>query len=276
MIHFKQWRFLALIIFCVIAFVADVLAQKPTNGDSVSDKKNIMGHDDMSWKLENRSGIRFFINSYWGHYSEKSHTTFFNINGTQSSDQMTSLSDAYSANSLPSVNAGLTFSIKDGKWFTVDLGPSITFGSIKYEKRHSGSLIYSSSVKIFSFHTGINCNKPWYPYKVTMGILLDGSYLNYAGTFQQIDSNAIISGYYGNKLILHGFNFSYGLRVGGGYSLGKHFGINVDLDFIHSHYETKKQTGYYYNGTTRTGSFDYSRIIDLPPIGLGVGLNYYY
>jgi 1,4-alpha-glucan branching enzyme len=69
-----------------------------------------------------------------------------------------------------------------------------------------------------------------------------------------------------------GFNVSYGLRTGIEYLIGKHIGISVDLDFIYSHFETLANTYDYSNGATE----NVSQILDIPPISLGIGINFYY
>ena len=270
----KSIAVLGCCIFCATTVFYNVSAQNQPDADSVSIKKNIVGHDTQSWKTENRSGIRFFANSLLGRYEEQSHLQSFNVQGALYADKKTSLNGILPPEeNAPFVNAGVIFSTKEGDYFTGDLGPSITTGAAHFGKGVSGAPVYSNSLTILSLHAGVNATKRWYPYKFNIGIMVDGNYLHYAGPEQIIDPNGVGSGDYRTS---NAFNVSFGVRTGGEYLLGRHVGVGLDLDFIRSHFETMKKTTPLYNGTTVNGTFDFSRIIDIPPVALGVGVNYYY
>ena len=272
--HLKQRRLLILTFIFVMTLFLDVVAQTTLNADSTSGEKDPMHSDDMSWKTKNRSGVRFFANGLMGRYEEQNHLRSFTLQEPQFSDKKVSLNAVLPPEgNKPFVKAGVVFSIKEGTLFNIDLGASIASGGAHFGKTSSGAWIYSNSLGIFSLHSGINVTKRWYPYKLNIGIILDGNYLRYAGPGQSIDTNGVG---FGNYQIFDAFNFSYGLRLGGEYLIGKHWGVNLDCEMIRSQFETVTKTNPYWDGAELIGELDYSKIIDIPPVGLGVGLTFYY
>ena len=262
------------VIYCGLVCLPKVYGQTAINLDSGNVYKKLYFGDPESWKSENRSGIRFIINGLVGRYNEQTHLTSFDANGMQKSDQTVALNDEF-PNRLPFVNVGLFFSFKQEKWLTLDLGPGITYGTIKYGNGFSDRPVFSSSLEIFLLHAGINFVKRYYPYKMNAGIFLEGNFVNYVGIYGQNDSTEVVSGGFGNQLVLQGFNFSYGMVTGGEYLIGKHLGVSLDFGFICFHFETLKKTGYYFNGTINNGII-IVRIINIPSIEPGIGLNYSY
>lgn len=230
--------------------------------------------NDLSWKTKNRSGIRLVVNRLLGPYNEQGHWIYNNTYGTKYSERKTALDSLYPETNVSGfVNMGVLFSIRAGQIFVIDIGPSFTYGDVSYRKGVSNAVTISNTLGIFSFHSGLNFVKRWYPFKMNIGILIEANYLNYAETFPVTDSYGFTSD---STIYSHGFNFSFGLRTSGEYLIGKHFGINVDIDFIRSNYETLTESYDNYNNGTWIGTYDFSRIIDLPPILLGIGFNFYY
>jgi TolB-like protein len=230
-----------------------------------------------SWKNKNRSGIRVSWFSLLGRYTNAEHYTGVNSYG-YSYDNISTLADsAFSSVSKPHFS-GLqaAFTIKVGPFMTIDLGSGWASAQQKFTLElgyYIGDSLssWTDDLNIFSFNTGVNFVKRWYPFKLNIGLLFNINYLNYAEHYVQTAGN----GYYtmaDTTVTFDGFNVSYGLRTGIEYLIGKHIGISVDLDFIYSHFETLANTYDYSNGATE----NVSQILDIPPISLGIGINFYY
>ena len=231
-----------------------------------------------SWKNKNRSGIRVSGNMFLGPYSESDHYIDYDMYGYKTGDNTYPVDDSsFTSVTKPHFsNLQLTFTIKAGPFLTVDIGPG--WASAQFQRtRELGNYIGDSlatwtyDLNIFSFLTGINYVKRWYPFKLNVGLFFCGNYLSYVKHYVKTYDY----GYYtmsDTAYYKQAFNFSYGLRTGMEYLIGKHLGINIDLDFCYSQFETQSETENYSNGT----SADYSRIITTPPISLGIGFNFYY
>jgi hypothetical protein len=231
-----------------------------------------------SWKNKNRSGLRVSWNILLGPYSEKSHYINYNSYGSQISDNTYPIDDSSftSVDKSHFTNLQIAFSIKAGSFLTIDVGTGWTSSQMKYTNEYGSYLVdsvktWTDDLNIFSINTGINFVKRWYPFKLNIGLFLNGNFMNYTEHYVKSYNN----GYYpaeDTTFYFPGFNVSYGLRTGMEYLIGKHIGINIDLDFCYSAFETVAETYYYSNGSY----YDYSRIISIPPIGLGIGFNFYY
>jgi hypothetical protein len=234
--------------------------------------------DEDSWKNKNRSGIRVSWNMLLGPYSEKDHYIDYTYYGVKTNDNTYPVDDSsFTSVTKPHFSTlQLAFSIKAGSFLTIDVGPGWSSAQMN-RTRELGYYIGDSlatwtyDLNIFSILTGINFTKRWYPFKLNLGLFFNANYLNYAKHYVETSYN----NYYltsDTTYYFHAFNVSYGLRTGMEYLIGKHIGINVDLDFCYSEFETMAETDYNNDGSY----YDYSRIITTPPIGLGIGLNFYY
>jgi Uncharacterized protein involved in formation of curli polymers len=234
--------------------------------------------NEVSWKNNNRSGIRVSWNMLLGPYSESDHYIDYDMYRYKTGDNTYPVDDSsFTSVTKPHFsNLQLAFTIKAGPFLTIDIGPG--WASAQFQRtRELGYYIGDSlatwtyDLNIFSFLTGINYVKRWYPFKLNVGLFFCGNYLSYVKHYVKTYDY----GYYTKSDTTYynqAFNFSYGLRMGMEYLIGKHLGINIDLEFCYSQFETQSETEYYSDGT----SADYSRIITIPPIGLGIGFNFYY
>lgn len=230
-----------------------------------------------SWKNKNRSGIRVSWLTLLGAYSESEHYTGINSYGN-AYDITDLLADSmFSSVSKPHFSGlQVAFTIKVGSFMTIDFGPGWASAQQKYTREfgdYMGDSLdsWTDNLNIFSFNTGINFVKRWYPFKLNIGLIFDINYLHYAEHYVETTAD----GYYtlaDTNFSYDGFNVSYGLRTGVEYLIGKHLGISLDLDFIYSHFETVATTEYYTDGSSES----LSRIIDIPPVSLGIGFNFYY
>ena len=258
--------------------VREAKEEKPIVEPPKEEKRAIqIPEDERTGLNKNRSGIRVGMNMFFGEHQDQEKLIYYNNSGDtmyQSTSNLNTLSSLKKISMTPLINPCVIFAIKAGPVLAIDLGFGIGTKSVKYQWDSGGTTItWDDQLTLFSFLTGINFVKRWYPFKLNIGIILDANYLNLAETSVGTDNNYGYT-YFDTTLNYYGFNVSVGLRMGGEYLIGNHVGISADILFCRSHFETlaREVSGNnIYQGTT-----DAIRIIDMPVFGLGFGINFYY
>jgi len=238
--------------------------------------------DAVTLRNKNRSGIRLSMNMYFGKFADAEHSDYFNAIGTKTGQYTVDLDTISSLRKVSSsslFNPTLLFSIKTGPFLVIDLGFGIGTQSVKYQRDSyylDTTRTWSDDLTLFSFNSGLNFVKRWYPFKLNVGIFLDATYLNFAETYTRVENNYAYT-LTDTTWYYHGFNASFGLRVGGEFLLGNHFGIGTDLFLRRSHFETTYRSESDYNAANQyIGETQYSRFVDFPVFGMGIGFNFYY
>jgi hypothetical protein len=226
-------------------------------------------------KNKNRSGLQFCLNMFFGRAQEKWHNVYYDASDIAIKETIRDVDSIFpSFNSTPFLNLQLLFSIKLGQLFTIDIGTGFSSGTITYEYGFLENSIpmretYSNNLTVVSLNTGFNFVKYFHPFKLNIGLTIDGNVLAYSENYKVADEYTVYSD---TNSISVGGNASIGLKFGGEILVSKHIGLGVDLRFCRSHFETIAE-----RLTARDGTeFDFSRIIDIPPVGLGVAFHYYY
>ncbi len=224
--------------------------------------------DQQALRNKNRSGLQLSVNMFVGPMNEASHMIYYDYSGNKIDEEEIDLDSAITSFSHSAfLNIQLLFALKVGRMFSIDVGTGFVSGRSTYGP--IGYLTVKNDLAVFSFNTGFNFVKRWHPFKLNIGLTIDGNILTYTmnehvenpSTFYAMDSSATWVG----------VNGSLGLKIGGEYLMGEHIGLGADMRFCRSRFETMAE-----NHVDGNGNYDVSRITELPPIGLGVAFHYYY
>jgi curli biogenesis system outer membrane secretion channel CsgG len=148
----------------------------------------------------------------------------------------------YGAN--PMARLDLTFMIKAGPFLDIDIGPSLQWQRQDYIWTLPGAVTEIDSIGIFlgavGLRPGINFVKRWHPFKLNVGVFADLCYSWWSSTYSvtSVDQYGYSTSLAVDDTMATNFGtaflFGPGVKVGGEFLLGNHFGLSVDFLFRYS------------------------------------------
>jgi ribosomal protein L12E/L44/L45/RPP1/RPP2 len=175
----------------------------------------------------------------------------------------------------PLINYYVKFILKAGPVMTIDIGAGYSRLQTDYEWT---TIKRTHTADIWAFPSlGVNFVKRWYPLKLNVGIMADFNILSYTiDYYSRTYSDEPF--YHDTTLNWIALNGGFGARAGLEIMAGKHVGFNVDFVYYFSEFETfplnyEKTDPYYGNITSKN---DRVWDITMPPIALGLGVNFYF
>jgi curli biogenesis system outer membrane secretion channel CsgG len=227
-----------------------------------TEEKKVEVTDERTERNKNRFGVRLGMNIF----GVKPKRMFDNSDSTVDYDRINS--DVKITRS-PLINYNVKFVLKAGPVITIDIGGGYSRQETDYEGVYAKE---AHTADIFSFPSfGVNFVKRWYPLKLNVGIMADFNILNYTVDRYLWDYNFAS---YAKDTTMNwmGLNGGFGARAGLEIMAGKHVGFNVDFVYYYSSFTTFPQTiDYGYNTSS-----DLSWEITMPPIAVGLGVNFYF
>jgi hypothetical protein len=175
----------------------------------------------------------------------------------------------------PLFNYYVKFILKAGPFITIDIGGG--YSRIQTDYEWMTNIKRTHTADIFAFPSiGINFVKRWYPLKLNVGIMGDFNILNYTVDYYSWDYN-FASFTKDTTLDWMALNGGFGARAGLEIMAGKHVGFNVDFVYYFSEFVTfsvRYETTDYYGNTTAKNDRVWD--ITMPPIAVGLGVNFYF
>jgi hypothetical protein len=235
--------------------------------------------DERMEKNKNRFGVRLGMNIFGVrpkrifHYADYDTNYFLYTTGDSSIDFDNNNSGMKITRS-PLINYNVKFVLKAGPVITIDIGAGYSHQETDYE---GTTLKQAHAANIFSFPSfGLNFVKRWYPLKLNVGLLADFNILNYSVDYYSWDYNAA-SFVRDTTVGWLGLNGGFGARAGLEIMAGKHVGFNVDFVYYYSSFTTFTET---IESTNLSGyttyKSDWSWELTMPPIAVGLGVNFYF
>jgi len=236
--------------------------------------------DERKERNKNRFGISFGMRIFGPDLTRMYH--LIEYDPTQSYDVVTQdTTYDFDKNSTATItrtlllNYYLKGTIKAGPFITIDIGGAYSREQTDYVWPQD--IKRTHTAEVYSFPTlGLNFVKRWYPFKLNVGLLADLNILSYTIDYYSWDTNNE-SFYKDTTLNYVTLDGGFGLRAGGEIMAGKHVGFNFDFVYYFSQFQTFSQR---YEGTDSTGTTtsrsDRQWTITMPPIALGLGVNFYF
>jgi curli biogenesis system outer membrane secretion channel CsgG len=174
----------------------------------------------------------------------------------------------------PVMNFFVQGNLKAGPFLTITIGGGFSRNQAEYtwdlEKE-------THETQIYAFPSlGINFVKRWFPLKVNAGLFFDLNFLNYSLT-RAVRYDTFMPFTTDFTMDMFSVNVDFGARAGVEILAGKHVGFSFDFIYCYSAFTTLKESrdlyddlGYY------AGTKDIQYELKMPPVGLGLGINFYF
>jgi TolB-like protein len=210
----------------------------------------------------------------------------YNFMGEDTADWYLLLKN-YSVERTPIRTLALRFIIKAGQVITIDVGPSITFGSEKYTYTFSDydlsnnyytyTSIFDLGYSVPAVHLGVNFVKRWFPVKMNIGLFANISIPITSYSWEQ--KLEYLTAAYNNDIESDDdydvdFSVSFGTRTGAEIMAGTHVGFSVDFLFNWLRWSTEFDFADLTSYTTDSSKREYNVVS--PLFGLGLGVNFYF
>jgi hypothetical protein len=175
----------------------------------------------------------------------------------------------------------VNFMIKAGPFLVIDIGPGLMLAGKHYGYIFDSGLEYQKIDERWKFispniSTGINFIKRFYPIKINAGFLFDVNFniIHWINTYEAPDyyNNRVYELYSDIDDYSFAANVSFGPRLGVEIMGGTHFGFSVD--FLYRYYALDNEFVFTdnYDGVSYKNRFNFQ----MPGIGIGAGVNYYF
>lgn len=261
---------------------ADKSAEKPAEPEPVAEpqkeeKKQEPVPDARADKNKNRFGISIGTRLFFGPFERILYSSFSDSNYNVTEDTVNYEKYVYNKPKItrtPLANFYFKGALKAGPVIVIDIGGCYAVNNTEYEWIDKKETHATSA---FSFPSiGVNFVKRWFPVKLNIGVFFDLNFLNYS---VEMASRMYDYEMFHTDTTLSYFsvNGDFGARAGAEILLGKHVGINFDFLYCYSAFTTFPDTWTKYDMYGyREWSQDIEFHLKMPPIGLGMGLNFYF
>jgi|WetSurMetagenome_2_1015567.scaffolds.fasta_scaffold00209_27 TolB-like protein len=215
---------------------------------------------------KNRGGIRVGMNLFGTHVTRM-------LSYGNASPQTVNYDDYRSQDTIRSgslINFFFKGAIRAGRFITVDIGAGYSQEQTNFIETdfYGNTSRETHTANIFSIPSiGVNFVKRWFPLKINAGVLADLNILLYSIDFHNLD---------GPALYFLTINGGFGLRAGAEIMAGKHVGFNADFVYYYSHFDTNKKSVTFYDNDGNSTDADWRWSLTMPPVALGLGVNFYF
>lgn len=253
------------------------IANEDTEQSKVSEPEDEEEEDDGPRdRNANGSGIRISASFFGPEYEEQFVAEQYDSYGSYLGDFEFRLDEAgFIENGGINFKAfDLLFMIKAGPFLNVDLGFGFETGGKDYLLN---SLVYAYNsaqhrISAFSFLSGLNFVKRFYPLKINAGIQAGGSVLVVNESYSANE----FSGLEDSTYVTAGFSYVLGGRAGAEILAGSHFGFGTDLLIRFLNGATVPNDEDDTDVTNAVSYYTVKRYLTLPVVGLSFCINFYY
>jgi TolB-like protein len=270
---------------------AEVTKKEPPEETPPPEPQATISTDPRKEKNKNRFGLHLGYRMFGGNHIEKEHYTYYDSYYSKIGSEVVRIADSsflQPVNKHAFAGPELVAMIKAGPFLNIDVGGAYTRGETVYRRYYSlsGYTPYynNDTLKTWdnNFHTidfvaGLRFVKRLYPIKINVGV--DANF----SMFIMNQRVTLDETFYGYSLVdtnyaYVSFSVAPVLHAGVELMAGKHVGFNVDFLLQYLHFQTfpPDEIYQYDDYGTMTGYYEYSREITFAPIGIGMGVNFYF